>query len=109
MPVEQKSYPFPEDLTRRERWLFEKYAGCTLSEFGKMLKEEPDKLTVQMETALLLIAVKRVRPSVTFDQVLDSDWDLEKPQSKEPEQVDPESPEVDSEMDPSLPPPTTTT
>ena len=81
-------FEFPSDLTRRERWMFEKYAKCTMAQFGKLISDEEtqDQLTVDMEAALLLIAVRRERgQTVTFDQVLDSDWELLPPPEAEAE------------------------
>lgn len=90
-------FEFPTDITRRERWLFEKYAGgVTMAEFVAMLQnDQEEKVTTQMEAALLLVAVRRVRPSATLDDVLDSDWEL----------LPPNIDDVGDDADP-LPPPT---
>jgi hypothetical protein len=73
-----EKFEFPADITRRERWVFEKYAGgVTMGEFVALLQNGGEsKVTTQMEAALLLVAVRRVRPSATIDDVLDSDWEL---------------------------------
>lgn len=77
-----EEFKFPSDLTRRERWMFEKYAGCTMAKFVEIVSDEANhsNLTVDMEAALLLIAVRRQRgQTVTFENVLDSDWVLGAP------------------------------
>lgn len=79
-------FQFPTDLTRRERWMFEKYAGCTMAKFLSVVGDEAthDEITVEMEAALLLIAARRDRgQTVTFDNVLDSDWELLPPEADE--------------------------
>lgn len=74
-----QKFRFPEEMSRRDRWLFEKHAGMTFGQFRAIASdpERHDEFTAQMEAALLLVAVKRVRPSATIDDVLDSDWELE--------------------------------
>ncbi len=92
--TEQTKYEFPADITRRERWVFEKYAGgITMADFVTLLQTGQDtKVTTQMEASLLLVAVRRVRPTATLDDVLDSDWELLPP-------------EVDEDGETPLPPP----
>lgn len=99
-------FDFPSDLTRRERWMFEKYAGCTMAQFGNLVSdvETQDQLTVDMEAALLLVAVRRERgQTITFDNVLDSDWELLPPPNAGDDVEGDDAGDIDSP----LPPPAT--
>lgn len=73
-------FEFPADITRRERLEFSKHAGVQLAALGKIFSSEnPDlaAFTVEIETAMILLAARRVDPTITFDQVLDHDgWTL---------------------------------
>lgn len=76
-----RAFPWPEDMTRRERLEFSKHAGLPVQALAELIKENgAAAVTVEAETALILIAARRRIPDATFDDVLDNDgWTLEAP------------------------------
>ncbi len=85
-----REFPFPADVTRRERLTFSKHAGMQLQELGELLEAgNLSQVSVEAETALLLIAAQRVDPSITFDDCLDhDDWVLAEPEGDAPDPLD---------------------
>lgn len=84
--TESVEFPFPDNLTRRERRLFEENAGITIGQLGTILSdtERHREITTQIEAALILIAVRRKIPTATIDDVFDNDaWVLASPVAQE--------------------------
>lgn len=80
MLADVQEFPFPAKITRRERHEFSKVAGVTLQRLGEIMDTDPASITPEMEAALIMVAVRRVDPSVTFDDVMDHDgWTLGEP------------------------------
>lgn len=83
MNTTSREFPFPTNITRRERLTFSKHAGMTIQQLGEIIESgDTSSISVEAETALLLIAAQRVDPSITFDDCLDhDDWKLAPPKA----------------------------
>ena len=75
--ADESKFPPPKDMTRREVMLFEQYAGITFAQFGQMIDAGEADVPMQAQLAFLLVAVRRVKPLATFDEVIDSDWQID--------------------------------
>lgn len=63
-------------LTKREILLFEDTAGISI-EAVRGLLEDPDRPKMRVAMTLVFIALRRKLPAITFDEVLEGDYQLE--------------------------------
>lgn len=63
-------------MTPREAYQFETETGISVSAIEGIMKD-PERPKMKLTTGLLLVALRRVNPKATLDDVLDGDYEIE--------------------------------
>lgn len=63
-------------LTKREILVVEEMSGVPIDQIGAVLTD-PSKPKMRLAAVLTLVALRRITPKATLDDVLDGDYELE--------------------------------